>query len=93
VSFPKCVKQVLDEFLAVMPEELPNELPLKRRMDHAIEVMLEVAPPAKAPYRMNLEELKEFKIQLEELFTKGYIKVSKAPYGALIFFIHRRMKR
>jgi hypothetical protein len=30
VSFPKCVKRVLDEFPDVMPEKLPNELPLKR---------------------------------------------------------------
>jgi hypothetical protein len=30
VSFPKCVKQILDEFLDVMPKELPNELPPRR---------------------------------------------------------------
>jgi hypothetical protein len=50
VSFPKCVKQVLDELLHVMPKELPDELPPRRQIDHAIEVMLRVAPPAKAPY-------------------------------------------
>ncbi len=62
VSSPKCVKQVLDEFLDVMPEELPNELPPKRQVDHAIEVMLGVAPPTKAPYQMSHEELKELKV-------------------------------
>jgi hypothetical protein len=30
VSSPKCVKQVLDEFLDVMPKGLPDELPPKR---------------------------------------------------------------
>ncbi len=30
VSFPKCVKQILDEFPDVMPKELPNELPPRR---------------------------------------------------------------
>jgi hypothetical protein len=34
--------------------------------------------------------LKEFKIQLEELFTKGYIKLNTLPYGALILFIHKK---
>jgi hypothetical protein len=58
VNLHKCIKQVLDEFLTVMPEELPNELPPKRRVDHVIKVMSRVAPPAKAPYRMNHEELK-----------------------------------
>ncbi len=36
---PKCIKPVLDEFPDVMLEELPNKLPLKRQVDHAIEVM------------------------------------------------------
>ncbi len=30
VSFPKCVKRVLNEFLNLMPEELRDELPLRR---------------------------------------------------------------
>jgi hypothetical protein len=48
----------LDEFLDVMPEELPDKLPPRKQVDHAIEVILGVAPLAKAPYRMNHEELK-----------------------------------
>ncbi len=62
VSFPKCVKWVLDEFLDVMPKKLPDELPPSRQVDHAIEVMLRVAPLVKAPYRMSHEELKELKV-------------------------------
>jgi hypothetical protein len=49
-----------------------------------------VAPPTKAPYRMSHEELKELKVQLEELFTKGYIKFNKSPYGAPILFVHKK---
>jgi hypothetical protein len=73
-----------------MPEELPKDLPPKKRVDHAIKVMPKVAPPAKAPYRMSHEELKEFKVQLEELLAKGYIKLSESPYGAPIFFVHKK---
>ncbi len=72
----------MDEFSDVMPEELAEDLPPRRRVDHAIEVMPGVAPLAKAPYRMSHEELKELKVQLEELPTKGYIKPNKSPYGA-----------
>ncbi len=50
VSLHKCIKQVLEEFPNVMLEELPDELPLRRQVDHAIEVMLGMAPPAKAAY-------------------------------------------
>jgi len=62
VSLHKCIKQVLEEFPDVMPKELPDELPPRRQVDHAIEVMPRVAPLAKAPYRMNHEELKELKV-------------------------------
>jgi hypothetical protein len=55
-----------------------------------IEVMPRVAPPAKAPYRMSHEELKELKVQLEKFLTKGYIKLSKSPYGAPILFVHKK---
>jgi hypothetical protein len=34
--------------------------------------------------------LKELKVQLEELLAKGYIKPNKSPYGALIFFVHKK---
>jgi len=90
VTSPKCIKQVLEEFLDVMPEDLPEDLPPKRRVDHAIEVMPGVAPPAKAPYRMSHEELKELKVQLKELLTKGYIKPNKSPYGAPVLFVHKK---
>jgi hypothetical protein len=56
VSLHKCIKQVLNKFSDVMPEELLDELPPRRQVDHVIKVMLEMAPPAKAPYRMNHEK-------------------------------------
>jgi len=39
---------------------------------------------------MNHEELKERKVQLEELFAKGYIKPNKSPYGAPVLFVHKK---
>jgi len=50
VNLHKCIEQVLNEFSDVMLEELLDELPSRRQVDHVIEVMSEVAPPTKAPY-------------------------------------------
>ncbi len=86
----KCIKQVLEEFSDVMPEDLPEDLPRRRRVDHAIKVMPRVAPPAKAPYQMSHEDLKELKVELEELLAKYYIKPSKSPYGAPVLFVHKK---
>jgi hypothetical protein len=30
VTFPKCIKRILDEFSDVMPKELPEDLPPRR---------------------------------------------------------------
>jgi hypothetical protein len=62
VSLPNCVKQMLDKFSDVMLEELPNELPLRKWIDHAIKVISGMAPLTKAPYRMTHEELKELNV-------------------------------
>ncbi len=62
VTSAKCIKQILEEFPDVMPDELSENLPPRRRVDHAIKVMPGVTPPAKAPYRMSHEELKELKV-------------------------------
>ncbi len=90
VTSSNCIKRVLNEFPDVMPEELTEDLPPRRQVDHEIEVMPGVAPPAKAPYQMSHEELKELKVQLEKLLTKGYIKLSKWPYGAPVLFVHKK---
>ncbi len=39
---------------------------------------------------MSHEELKELKVQLEELLVKGYIKPNKSPYGAPVLFVHKK---
>jgi hypothetical protein len=90
VTSAKCIKQVLEEFPDVMLEELPEDLPPKIQVDHAIEVIPGVEPPTKAPYRMSHEELKELKVQLEKLLAKGYIKPSKLSYGAPVLFVHKK---
>ncbi len=48
VTSAKCIRRVLEEFSNVMPEDLPEDLPPRRRVDHAIEVMPGVVLPAKA---------------------------------------------
>jgi hypothetical protein len=35
VTSSKCIKRVLEEFSNVMPEKLPEDLPPRRRVDHA----------------------------------------------------------
>ena len=87
---PKCVEDVLKRYQDVMPEDLPNELPSRREVDHKIEVKPGTEPPSKAPYRLSQKELEELKSQLDEFLAKGYIRQSKSPYGALVLFVDKK---
>ena len=88
---PKCVKDVLKGYQDVMPEDLSNELPPRREVDHKIEVKPGTEPPSKAPYRLSQKELEEeLKSQLDELLAKGYIRQSKSPYGAPVLFVDKK---
>ncbi|KAL3719085.1 hypothetical protein ACJRO7_004088, partial [Eucalyptus globulus] len=73
--------RLVNEFQDVFPEELPGLLP-EREIEFEIELMHGTGPISKAPYRMALVELKELKVQLQELLDKGFIRPSASPWGA-----------
>ena len=77
------------EFPDVFPEELPG-IPLEREVDLSIEIVLGTAPVSRAPYRMAPTELKELKIQLQELLDKGFIRPSVSPLGTLVLFVKKK---
>ena len=77
-EFNKRVNVFLDEFKDVFPKEL-NELPPMREVDHAIDLIADAAPIAKAPYRHSLAQNVELENQLKDLLIKGYIRPSKSP--------------
>ena len=62
----------MKDFLDVFPEELPG-IPPEREVDLSIEIFLGTTPTYRAPYKMAPTELKELKIQLQELLDKGFI--------------------
>ena len=86
VDVPTEVQDVLEEFKDVMPNELPKKLPPRREVDHQIELEPGTKPPALSPYRMAPPELAELRKQLKELLDAGFIRPSKAPYGAPVLF-------
>ncbi|KAJ4952203.1 hypothetical protein NE237_029035 [Protea cynaroides] len=72
----------------VFPEELPG-LPPDRATEFVIDLIPGAAPVSKAPYRMAPTELKELKVQLQELLDKGYIHPSISPWGAPVLFVKK----
>ncbi|KAL0556453.1 hypothetical protein IC582_004967 [Cucumis melo] len=66
------LEPVVRDFPDVFPEELPR-LPPHREIEFAIELEQGTVPISRAPYRMAPAELKELKVQLQELLDKGFI--------------------
>jgi hypothetical protein len=83
-------KTLVQEFADVFPAELPNELPPKRVIDHAIDLLPGSEPPFKATYRLSYPEMDELKKQLSELLEKGFIRPSTSPFGAPVLFVHKK---
>ena len=48
-----------------------------------------IEPISKAPYRMAPLELKELKVQMEELVSKGFVRPSTSPWGAVVLFVKK----
>ncbi|XP_012081555.2 uncharacterized protein LOC105641579 [Jatropha curcas] len=83
---PEFINEVMLEYKDIMPEQLPKIIPPCRDVDHQIELLPGAKPPARAPYRMAPPELVELRRQLDELLEAGFIRPSKAPFGAPVLF-------
>ena len=80
---------VVKDIPDVFPEELPG-IPPVREVELSIEILPGTAPTSRAPYKMALTELKELKIQLQELLDKGFIRPSVSPWGAPVLFVKKK---
>ncbi|GAV81701.1 RVP_2 domain-containing protein, partial [Cephalotus follicularis] len=69
---------VVCEFPVVFPDDL-GSLPPKRNMEFFIDFIPGTTPISKAPYRMAPAELRELKLQLQDLIDKGFIRPSVSP--------------
>ena len=79
----------VSNFPDVFPEELPG-LPPHREIEFAIDVVPSATPASITPYRMAPLELKELKLQLQELLEKGFIRPSVSPWGAPVLFVKKK---
>ncbi|EOY32328.1 Uncharacterized protein TCM_040115 [Theobroma cacao] len=80
---------IVSEFPDVFPDDLPG-LPPDRELEFPIDLLPGTAPISIPPYRMAPAELKELKVQLQELVDKGFIRPSISPWGAPILFVKKK---
>jgi len=83
------LERLLKEYKDIFQEELPDGLPPKRAVDHAIETG-DASPINRNAYPLSVEQLREQTKQIEELLRKGLIRESVSPWGAPVLFVPKK---
>lgn len=68
----------ISKYLVMFPKDLPRSPPA-REVEFTIELVPGAVPVSMALYWMALAELKELKLQLQELLDKSFIRPSVSP--------------
>ena len=80
---------VVKEFPDVFSDDIIGLSP-NREVDFTIDLIPGTESISIPPYRMAPVELRELKAQLEELLSKGFIRPSISPWGALVLFVKKK---
>ena len=75
---------MLDEYVDIIVDELPNVLPPVRSISHHIDLIPGASLPNKAAYILTHQENEEIKQQVHELLDKGLVKEILSPYAVPI---------
>ncbi|GKC31280.1 putative reverse transcriptase domain-containing protein, partial [Tanacetum coccineum] len=80
---------VITDFPEVFPKDLPGLTPTQH-VEFQIDLILGVAPIARASYRLAPSEIKKLSDQLQELSDKGFIRPSSSPWGSPVLFVKKK---
>ena len=69
---------IVKKFSDIFLDELPG-LPPDREVEFKIDITPGIGPISKPPYRMAPIELREIKVQLQELLDKKFVQSSTSP--------------
>lgn len=70
---------MLQEFIDIVVDDLPDKLPPKKSINHHIDFIPRAILPNQAAYEMSPKENEEIRKQVQELLDKGLIRECLSP--------------
>ena len=92
VDVPLEVKNLLDDFVDMVSDELPSELPPLRDIQHAIDLVPSSQLPNSPHYRMNPKKREELNRQVEGLFKREFVRHSLRGHDYILVVVDRFSK-
>ena len=90
VEAKKLVLGKFHEWIKVFGKKQSERMPTRKLWDHAIEVKEGFVPRKGKVYPLSREEREEVREFMKEQLRKGYIRLSKSPQTAPVFFIGKK---
>ena len=81
------MKNLLDDFVDMVPDKLPSELSPLRDIQHAIDLVPGSQLPNSPHYRMNLKEKEELNRQVEGFFERGFVRHSLKGHDFILVVV------
>ncbi|XP_047949094.1 uncharacterized protein LOC125194922 [Salvia hispanica] len=87
---PLLIESVLQGLKDVFPDELSDELPPLRGIEHQIDFVSGSSLPNRAAYKANPKETQELQRQVEGLLAKGLIRESLSPCVVPVILVPKK---
>jgi len=86
----RLVPERFHQWIKVLGKKQSERMPTRKLWDHAIDVKEGFVPRKGKVYLLSREEKGEVHEFIQEQLRKGYIRPSKSPQMALVFFVGKK---
>ena len=90
VEAKKLVPERFHRWIKVFGKKQSERMPTRKLWDHAIDVREGFMPRKEKVYPLSREEREEVRKFVKEQLRKGYIRLSKSPQTAPVFFVGKK---